>query len=84
MVTNLILLGKHFTSSCIESIVVNLEEFFDLVLVFYKAIVNVHTLGKVGMLKLCKGILDLASYLCNRLIFMVWFVIHTDSANKLI
>lgn len=84
LVSNLVLLGQHFPSTFVKSIIVNLEEFLNLGLVLDESIIDMHSLCKIGVLELCEGILNLASHLCNGLILMIFVSVDTDSANKLV
>lgn len=52
LITDLVLLTKHLITLIVQSIVVDLEVSFNLRLVCYQPIINVHSLYQVSVLQL--------------------------------
>jgi len=77
-------LGQHFSASFVQSIIVYLEEFFDLALMLDEALVYVHSLGQILVLQFCQGVLNLTCYLRNGLIVVILVGVYTDSADEFV
>ena len=84
LITDLVLLGEHLATLKVQGIVVDLEILFNLRLMCYQPIINVHSLRQVSVFQLSQLLLHIIGHVGDRLKLAIWVLIDTDSANEVV